>query len=179
MSRHRFLLCSILMAASCALASFVFACATPFAGLAVFAAATLAPAPALAAVWGTWLLNQAMGYALLDYPISAESMVWGGALGAGALAATLVAASILNRPGVGGLLRRYAFALVAAFSAYELCVVAAGILLGSFDVFTFAIVARLALLNVVWFVGLAVLWRSAAALLTSLNVGQRWSTAAN
>src|SRR5262245_364553 len=113
-SRHRFLLCSILMAASCALASFVFACATPFAGLAVFAAATLAPAPALAAVWGTWLLNQAMGYVLLDYPISAESMVWGGALGAGALAATLVAASILNRPGVNGL-ARYILALVTAF----------------------------------------------------------------
>jgi hypothetical protein len=176
-SRHRVLFCFILMTTSCALASLVFTCATPFVALAVFAAATLQPAPALATVLGTWLLDQAIGYGLLGYPISPESFVWGAALGASAVVATIAAASALNRFGFKASLLRYAFAFVAAFAAYELCLIIAGGLLGSLEAFALAIVARIAVLNVVWFLALAAIWRLVAGLLASVRVSERWTTA--
>jgi hypothetical protein len=167
LSGHRLLLCSILMATACALASLVFTCATPFAALAAYAAVTLPLPSALVAVSGTWLLNQAIGYGLVAYPISADSMAWGAALGAASLVATVAAGSLSSLPGLKGSLLGYAYGLAAAFGAYELCLIAVGILLGSLEAFTPAIVTRIALLNVVAFVALAVIWHLGARLATN------------
>ena len=157
--RHRFLLCSILMATASALASLVFTCATPFASLAAFAAAALPLPSALVAVSGTWLLNQVIGYGLLAYPISADSIAWGAALGVASLAATAVAARLLSFPSLKGSLLGYASGLAAAFGVYELCLIISGVLLGSLEAFTLPIVTRIAVLNIVAFVALALLWR--------------------
>jgi len=179
LSQRRVLFCFVLMTTSCALASLALNCATPFVALAVFAAATLPPAPALAAMLGAWFLDQTIGYGLLGYPISAESFAWGAALGASAVVATIAAASALNRLGFKASLLRYAFALASAFAAYELCLIVAGVLLGSLEAFAPAIVARIAVLNVVWFLALAAIWRLLAGLLMSVSVREQWSTAVN
>jgi hypothetical protein len=71
-SRYAPLICTALLATACALASFVFACATPFVAFAVIAAATLPLSVALFAVGVAWLVNQAIGFGFLNYPRGCE-----------------------------------------------------------------------------------------------------------
>ncbi|HEX2115207.1 MAG TPA: hypothetical protein VHM01_12445, partial [Alphaproteobacteria bacterium] len=66
--------------------SVFFACATPFAALAAIAALTLPSRLALVTTMGVWLGNQAIGFLLLGYPVTANSLLWGLALGGAALA---------------------------------------------------------------------------------------------
>src|SRR6266567_8154943 len=94
--RHASILCFALLTASCALASFALACATPFAAFAVIAAATLPLRPALLVVTGAWLVNQSIGFGALHYPIDASTIAWGLAIGAATLAATAVSATVLR-----------------------------------------------------------------------------------
>src|SRR6201994_4439857 len=95
-SRHAPLFGFALLTVSCALASLVLACATPFAAFAVIAAAMLPLRPALLVVVGAWLVNQGIGFGVLHYPINATTMLWGLVIGAAALAGTLAASGVLR-----------------------------------------------------------------------------------
>jgi hypothetical protein len=144
----------VLLTAACALASFAFACVTPFAAFAVIAAATLSLPAALVVVGGTWIVNQAIGFGVLHYPLDASTMLWGAVIGAAALAATFSAVVTLrwlprlSTPIVLGV------ALLAAYAAYELVLFAATPLLGGAGAFTAEIVGRLGMISVFWLVGL-------------------------
>jgi hypothetical protein len=154
--RHASIFCFALLMASCALASFALACATPFAAFAVIAAATLPLRPALVVVAGAWLVNQSIGFGALHYPIDASTIAWGSVIGLAALAATAASAAVLR---VLPLYRTpvvLALTLVCAYGAYELVLFAATPLLGGAGAFTLAIVARLGLLNIMWLIGLVV-----------------------
>jgi hypothetical protein len=144
--------CLALLAASCTFTSFALACATPFAAFAVVAAAMLPLRPALLVVTGTWLANQAIGFGALHYPVDENTMLWGLAIGAAALVATLAAAQALR------LLPRtplaLAVALISAYGSFEITAFAATPFLGGSDSFTAAIIARLLLLNTAWLIGL-------------------------
>src|SRR5215470_6890870 len=94
--RYAPLFCFALLTASCALASFALACATPFAAFAVAAAAMLPLRPALLVTTGAWLVNQTIGFGVLHYPIDASTIAWGFVIGAAALAATAVSAAVLH-----------------------------------------------------------------------------------
>jgi hypothetical protein len=59
----------LLLTAACALASFAFACATPFAAFAAIAGAMLPLSAALPVVLAAWIVNQAIGFGVLGYPI--------------------------------------------------------------------------------------------------------------
>src|SRR3954464_474640 len=85
-----------LLIVSCALASFAFACATPFAAFAVVAAAMLPLRPALLVVTVAWLVNQTIGFGALHYPIDGSTIAWGLVIGAAALVATAVASVVLS-----------------------------------------------------------------------------------
>lgn len=152
--RYAALFCFGLLTVSCALASFALACATPFAAFAVVAAATLLLRPALLVVTGAWLVNQAVGFGALHYPVDASTIAWGFVIGAAVLAATAVAAAVLRA--VPRMHRAFALglALVCAYGAYELTLFAATAFLGGAEAFTPAIVGRLGLLNVAWLIGL-------------------------
>jgi hypothetical protein len=148
------LFCFALLTISCALASFAFACATPFAAFAVVAAAMLPLRPALLAVTGAWFVNQAIGFGVLHYPIDTNTILWGFAIGIAALIATVMSAAIL-----GSLPRNrtplvLTFALISAYCTYELVIFAATSFLGGAGSFTFAIVARLGSLSALWLLGL-------------------------
>src|SRR6478736_6946207 len=95
-SRLAPMFCFALLTVSCALASFALACATPFAAFAVVAAAMLPMRPALLVVAGAWLVNQGIGFGVHHYPIDANTMMWGLAIGAGAMAATAASAAALR-----------------------------------------------------------------------------------
>jgi hypothetical protein len=152
--RHAPLFVFVLLTAASALASFAFACATPFAAFAVVAAATLSLPAALVVVGGTWIVNQAIGFGALHYPLDASTMSWGIVIGAAASAATFSAAITLRwlpRPGTPIVLGA---ALLAAYAAYELVLFAATPFLGGAGAFTAAIVGRLGMISVFWLIGL-------------------------
>lgn len=152
--RHAPLFGFALLTISCALASFALACATPFAAFAVIAAATLPMRPALLVVTGAWLVNQAIGFGALHYPIDASIIAWGLVIGAAALAATLAAMFALQALHRGRMPVALALALPCAYGAYELVLFAATPFLGGTGAFTAAIITRLGLLNVAWLIGL-------------------------
>jgi hypothetical protein len=155
-ARHASIFCFALLTISCALASFALACATPFAAFAVIAAATLPLGPALLVVTGAWLVNQSIGFGALHYPIHASTIAWGFVIGAAVLAATAVSAAVLRALAPNRTPLVLALALVSAYCAYELALLAATPLLGGAGAFTLAIVARLGLLNIASLIGLVV-----------------------
>jgi hypothetical protein len=146
--------CFALLTASCALASFAFACATPFAAFAVVAAAMLPQRPALLVVTGAWLVNQTIGFGTLHYPVDASTIAWGFVIGAAALLATAAASTTLNLLPQGRTPLMLAIALVAAYGIYEFALLAATPFLGGEGTFTAAIVTRIALTCAVWLAGL-------------------------
>ena len=152
--RFAALFCLALLTGSCALASLALACATPFAAFAVVAAAMLPLRPALLVVTGTWLVNQAIGFSALHYPIDGNTMLWGIAIGLAALVATLVAVAALRILPAHKVRLGLALALLCAYAAYEVTLLAAAPFLGGANSFGAAIVVRLGLLNAAWLIGL-------------------------
>jgi hypothetical protein len=153
--------CLILLMAASALTSLVFACATPFAAFAAVAVSMLRLPAALGVVAAAWVVNQAIGFGMLGYPIDPNTIMWGVAIGAGALLATLAASSVwhltsIGRPVLLGL------SAAAAYATYEIALFAFTPLLGDSGAFAVPVVARLGVLNVVWLIGLCAVaegWR--------------------
>jgi hypothetical protein len=143
-----------LLTVSCALASFAFACATPFAAFAVVAAAMLPLRPALLVVTGAWLVNQTIGFGVLHYRLDASTIAWGFVIGAAALLSTAAASTVLRMLPQGRTPLMLAIALVAAYAVYEFALLAATPILGGEGAFTAAIVARIGLTSAVWLAGL-------------------------
>ncbi|SCB54268.1 hypothetical protein GA0061098_10251 [Bradyrhizobium shewense] len=146
--------CFALLTASCALASFAFACATPFAAFAVIAAAMVPQRPALLVVTGAWLVNQTIGFGVLHYPVDASTIAWGFVIGAAALLATAASSVVLGLLPQGRTPLALAITLIAAYGIYELALLAATPLLGGEGAFTAAIVTRIGLTSAVWLAGL-------------------------
>src|SRR3546814_4102764 len=109
----------MLWVAASTLGSWALACVTPFAALAVIAAYTLAPTRAMLVMAGIWLANQGVGYGILDYPLTFDSLLWGLAIGAAALGAPLVAVAIWPMLARCNPLLRLATGLAAAFALSE------------------------------------------------------------
>ncbi|NPU09630.1 hypothetical protein HL666_02490 [Bradyrhizobium sp. 83002] len=152
--RHAAAFCFALLTTACALASFVFACATPFAAFAVIAAAMLPLRSALPAVLGAWLVNQGIGFGVLHYPDDASTLAWGAVIGAAALSATIAARGVLQALRASQAPLALAAAMLGAYAAYELVLFAATPVLGGAASFTLPIVARLGLTSAAWLVGL-------------------------
>jgi hypothetical protein len=151
------LLCLLLLTAACGLASFAFACATPFAAFAALAGVMLPLSSALPVVFAAWIVNQAIGFGVLGYPIALNTFLWGVAIGAAALIATAVTVPVVRLlPAAVGRVAALALALPAAYVAYEVVLFAFTPLLGGAGAFSAAIIARIGLLNVLWMIGLAV-----------------------
>ena len=72
-----------LLVTSATLGSWALACVMPFAALALVAAATLSPRHALLATAAAWLVNQAVGYLVLDYAAAPGSPALGASVGSG------------------------------------------------------------------------------------------------
>ena len=101
-----------------------------------------------------WIVNQAIGFGVLYYPHDLKTIAWGLAIGVGALAATAAATLALRALSRTSQLSSLCAALVAAYAGYELVLFAVTPALGGSGAFTFAIIARLSLLNVAWLAGL-------------------------
>jgi hypothetical protein len=148
------LFCLALLTAGCALASFAFACATPFAAFAVVAAAMLPLPAALVVMAAAFIVNQAIGFGVLGYPHDATTISWGVAIGVAALAATVSARAVLRLLPRAGTPVALGAAAVAAFAAYEAVLAAVTPFLGGAGAFTASIVARIGVVNLLWLIGL-------------------------
>lgn len=143
--------------------SLALTCVAPFAAFAVATASTLRLCSALGTMAVIWLTNQAVGFGALDYPWTLNTALWGLAIGAAAGLATLVAAEVLGRFHVSPRWFRLALAFGAAFMGYEVVLMAVALVLGSGDVFTAAIIGRLALIDAAWLGGLLLVYAILAA----------------
>lgn len=168
-SRFTLLLCLFLLSGSCALASFAFACATPFAAFAVVAADMLPLPLALLTMTVPWIANQAIGFVALGYPPDAATISWGFVIGAAALTATAEASAVLRSLTGSGQNSAAALgiALAGAYAAYEVVLFAFTPLLGGAGAFSVAVISRLGILNLLWLIGLSaacVLFRQASTI---------------
>jgi hypothetical protein len=136
-----------------AVSSWEFACITPFVAFAVAGGYALSAAAAVLTVAAIWLANQAIGFAVLGYPWTVDTILWGFAIGAAALLAAAVACATL-RFGLRNNVTAIGAAFVLAFAAYEGGLFLVTFALGGQDAFTPAIVGHVALLNLGWTVGL-------------------------
>jgi hypothetical protein len=75
-------------------------------------------------VTGTWLVNQALGFGAHHYPIDANTILWGFAIGASALAATVASVAARRTLPRNRSLLVLALILVCAYGAYELALFA-------------------------------------------------------
>jgi hypothetical protein len=143
----------VALVALSAVSSWEFACITPFVAFAVAAGYALSPRAALLTMAAIWLANQAIGFAVLGYPWTVDTILWGFAIGMAVLVAAAFAGGAL-RLGIRNNLTAIATAFVLAFGAYEggLFLVTFG--LGGREAFTPAIVGHVALLNLGWTVAL-------------------------
>ena len=152
--RYAPMFCFALSTAASALASFVFACATPFAAFAVIAAAVLPLRGAMLVVFGTWLVNQTIGFGVLHYPVDAKTIAWGFVIGAAALAGTAAASAVFHQLPRNRVVGTFLLAFVGAYAGYEITLLAATPVLGGAGAFTPAIVARIGLRSALWLAGL-------------------------
>jgi hypothetical protein len=74
--------------------SWEFACITPFVAFAVAAGYALSARAAVLTVMAIWLVNQAIGFGVLGYPWTVDTILWGFAIGAAALLAAALASAM-------------------------------------------------------------------------------------
>jgi hypothetical protein len=124
-----------------------FACVTPFAAFATFAALRSDRSTALLIVIAAWIGNQLIGYAFLGYPWTVISAAWGAAIGASACLAVISAHALSNvRPAP----LSTSLPFTAALVSYELGLYAAAWVLPSgTGAFTASVIAYVFTVNVV------------------------------
>jgi hypothetical protein len=120
---------------------------------AVAASYALSARTALLTVAAVWLANQAIGFAILGYPWTLDTILWGFTIGAAALSAA-GSAAVLLRLGMRNKITAVGAAFVPAFVIYQGGLFLASFALGGRGDFTPAIVGHVALLNLGWTVGL-------------------------
>jgi hypothetical protein len=144
--------------------SFVFACATPFAAFGVLAALTLSRTDAIRITIALWMANQAIGFGILGYPVTVNSVAWGLAIGGAAVSSTMVARLIISRLRTARGLTRAVVALAGTFAVYEIALFTVAVAgLGGIGSFAALIVGRIVVINAAALVGLHALYRIGVA----------------
>lgn len=160
-----------LVAALSVAGSLAFACAAPLAAISALAGAKMDRSSGFALVCLAWLSNQIVGFTLLGYPQTGNAFAWGAAICAASVAAFFAVKSAVAFLPSGPV--RLIASFTAAFAAYELTLVLAGILLGpSVEAFSFQVIARVLTVNVISFIGLLTLHRLATAMVSDLAPAQ-------
>jgi hypothetical protein len=83
-------------------------------------AAAMLPLSSAACGPGCWIVNQGIGFSALHYPHEADTILWGVAIGATALAATLIAAAVLRLVSRASVAVVLGLALLATYAVYQL-----------------------------------------------------------
>ena len=137
--------------------SFALSCVTPFTALAVALAGTVGLRAALSTMALVWFTNQALGFFVFGFPWTPSVFVWGLAIGAAALLATIIAERALKHAPVGNAPARLGLALLLSFVMYEVALLPAAWWFGGWEMFTPAIIAQLAFIDTAWLTGMVLL----------------------
>jgi hypothetical protein len=148
--------------------SLALSCVTPFAALAVALGGTVGLRASLRVITIVWLGNQFVGFVFFHFPLTANTFLWGIAIGIAALLTTIVAAIMIKYFSSSTAAVRLGVALPASFAVYELGLLVAAVFLGSLETFRPSIVLQLAWINAVSLLGMIILNELAAA------IGERW-----
>jgi hypothetical protein len=152
-----------LVAGLTVIGSYALACVAPLAAVAALAALIMRRGEGLALVTIAWLVNQAVGFALLSYPHTPDTHAWGAAIGVAAVLGYFAAAAAT--PFVKSTLLAAAVAFAAAFAVYQLALYAFGVATSyAGDSFSIAIIGEVLAINAVAYIGFLVLHRAAVAL---------------
>lgn len=138
-------------------ATLMLSCVTPFAALAVALAGTAGLRASLRIVTVVWLANQIVGFVFFHFPHTANTFLWGIAIGGAALVATVVASVIMKYAMGWAAPLRLGVAFGLGFGVYEMALAAVAVFLGGWETFRPAIVAQLAFVNVASLAGMVVL----------------------
>ena len=138
-------------------ATLTLSCVTPFVALAVALAGTVGLRASLCIVTVVWLANQIVGFVFLHFPYTANTFLWGVAMGGAALVTTIVASLVMKYASCWATPFRLGITLLLGFGAYEMTLLAAAVVLGGLETFWPAIVAQLAFINVISLAGMVVL----------------------
>jgi hypothetical protein len=121
----------------------------------VAAALTLPSRDALRLICGVWFADQVVGYTVIHYPWTANSLAWGAILGVAAVLATLTAQRTVQRSSGQPRAVKALGALLAAFIVYEgVLFVPALAGLGGLGSFAPAIMGRIFAINAGALIGL-------------------------
>jgi len=160
--RH-FLWLAVVGAASVA-SSLGLACAVPLAAFAAAAALTLSRQDALVLIVAVWLANQLVGFMLLDYPWTGDTLAWGVALGMVGMLATVAGQRTIRSLIGAARVVSFTATFLVAFAVYEAALfTVSATMLGGTEIYTLAIQGRIFALNAVAFVGLLALHRLAVS----------------
>lgn len=158
MTKHAHLaLWALFLVAASAAFSLIFACSAPLVAVAVVASVILPLRHALVALVGAWLLNQAIGYGVLGYPVDAMSFAWGGIIGLCSLIALALVQLLLPQAARYSNMVKYLLLFAPAFIAYELSMFGiAALIADGTDSFTADIVGHVLATNAIAMVFYAV-----------------------
>jgi len=166
----------LLLSAASVFVTLGMACATPFAALATLAALRMSRRDGLALIGIAWLADQGVGYGLLGYPGTANSLAWGVILGVGAFVALLTAETLADRLRARGGVLAGGLAFAGAFATYQaVLLVAAAMLASGSEAFSLPVVGWVLRVNLLSLAGLLILYRLAVwiGLVTREPLGAR------
>jgi hypothetical protein len=166
----------LLLTAASVFVTLGMACATPFAALATLAALHMSRRDGLTLIGIAWLADQAVGYGLLGYPRTANSVAWGVILGVGAFVALLAAQALADPLRARGGIVAGAAVFTGAFVGYQAVLfVATAVLASGAEAFSLPVVAWVLRVNLLSLAGLLILHRLAVwiGLVTREPLGAR------
>ena len=132
-----------------------YTCVVPFPALSVAAAMTLSRRQALGCTAAVWFANQAVGFGVMSYPWTLDTIGWGAAIGGAAVMGTVAAQWLLPRLHGVRSSAQAVTAFVMAFAVYESTLFGAAVsMLGGTAAFAPRIVVQVLGLNIVVLVGL-------------------------
>jgi hypothetical protein len=152
-----------LIAGLTVIGSYGYACAAPLAAVAALAALKMERTDGLILVGLAWIINQAVGFLLLNYPHTTETYLWGAAIGFAAFIGFFAAraAARANVPALAG----WVITFLVAFAGYQGALYLAGLTFTDpSSGFTTAVVTEVFTINAVAYAGFAVVYLAAVAL---------------
>jgi hypothetical protein len=111
-----------LMTIASTLMTLVLACATPFPALTALAAVHVRRTEGLLLIGAAWIMSQAVGFGLLDYPVDATNVAWSVALGTASVGSLLIARLSIARLSGVPVIARLIVAYVTAYVGFKIVV---------------------------------------------------------
>ena len=146
-------------------ATLALSCLTPFAALAVALAGTVGLRASLRVMLAAWFANQVIGFAFFHFPPTANTLLFGVAIGGAAVVTTVVASVVMKYGSFWAWPLRLTVGLGLSFLVYETTLLPAAVFFGDLETFRPAIAGQLAFINVVALAGMIVLNEIVAAFL--------------